>query len=369
MAIGQTIKYEDLGALFLDAENPRLGRQAIAEGLSQSAILKRMEDWTLNELAVSFAESGFWTQEALVAMKQAVGNKTRLVVVEGNRRLAALKLLARAKEGKPLDSRWRKIAALISAGDWKKLQRVPYVLADSRAEVQSYLGFRHVTGIKEWEPAEKAEFIARLIDDTQLTYEQVRMRIGSKTPTVRQNYLSYKILLQMEQRDDISIKKVEDRFSVLYLSLRTRGVQQYLQIDIEASPKRGLKPVPKKRLAQLSSFALWLFGNEEQLPLVRDSRETDRFGQILESPKAVKYLETTTKPRFDRAFQIAGGDEAQAAQHVEDAAFATEAALMTIHLHKNSARVKSAVERLGLDVVQLLEVFPAIRDGVLSEDE
>lgn len=369
MAISQSIEYAKLKDLSLDPSNPRLGRRAVEEQFSQNKILEVMRDWTLEEIAVSFAESGFWTQEALVVVKETLAGKKRMVVVEGNRRLAALQLLAQAKSGNPLNDKWDGIASSISDTGWLELQKVPYVEAGSRSEVLAYLGFRHVTGIKEWEPAEKAEFIARLINDDGLTYEQVRKRIGSKMPSVRQNYLSYRILLQMEQRDDIAIDKVEDRFSVLYLSLRTRGVQKYLQIDIEASTRRALKPVPRSKLRELSNFALWLFGDDARAPIVRDSRYTDKFGQILESSKAVKYLEETQKPSFDTAFRIAGGAAAQAAQHLEEASYATEEALKTVHLHKTSLRVKSAVEHLGKDVLQLLNVFPAIRDELMAEEE
>ena len=368
MAIGQSIQFAKLKELYLDPKNPRLGRHAVQEGLSQDQILDKMKDWTLEEIAVSFAESGFWTQEALVVVDEQISGAKKKVVIEGNRRLATLKLLASARAGHPLNDTWKEIAKSIPEDAWNKLLEVPYVQADSRAEVSAYLGFRHVTGIKEWQPAEKAEFIAHLIDDHKLTYEQVRRRIGSRTPTVRQNYLSYRVLLQMEEREDIDIDKVEDRFSVLYLSLRTQGVQKYLQIDIEAEPKRGLRPVPKKKLQELSNFALWLFGDDKTLPIVKDSRYTDKFGQILESPKAVEYLETTQRPNFDQAFRIAGGDAAQAVQHLLDAAFSTEEALKTVHHHKKSRDVIEAVERLGRDVFQLLSNFPSVQKELMAGD-
>ena len=46
--------------------------------------------FTLDELGVSMLKSGFWPQEGLIAVKEKVGRQDRLVVVEGNRRLAAL---------------------------------------------------------------------------------------------------------------------------------------------------------------------------------------------------------------------------------------------------------------------------------------
>src|SRR6266550_1802566 len=93
MAIDTRIHYAALGDLYFDAKNPRLGRQNTGKDLSQDQVLELMKDWALEELAVSFLESGFWPQEALIAVRENAGAEQRLVVVEGNRRLAALKLL------------------------------------------------------------------------------------------------------------------------------------------------------------------------------------------------------------------------------------------------------------------------------------
>ncbi|MEO8007534.1 MAG: hypothetical protein ABI728_03295 [Betaproteobacteria bacterium] len=97
MAIGTELKYASVDELFLDPTNPRLGRKHASPSLSQEKILGLMRDWSLEELAVSFLESGYWPNEALVVIKEKLYGKTCLVVLEGNRRLAALKLLARGK--------------------------------------------------------------------------------------------------------------------------------------------------------------------------------------------------------------------------------------------------------------------------------
>ena len=49
-----------------------------------------MRNWVLDELAGSYLENGFWQHEALLVVKEELCGKERLVVVEGNRRLAAL---------------------------------------------------------------------------------------------------------------------------------------------------------------------------------------------------------------------------------------------------------------------------------------
>jgi hypothetical protein len=316
-----------------------------------------MQGWTLEELAVSFVENGFWPQEALIIVKEKLYGPVVNVVVEGNRRLAALRLLKLACEGKSISRKWDEIIAnkKIPATLFTK---VPYLIANSRDEVDAFLGFRHVTGIKEWRPAEKAEFIAKLIEKRKLSYDDVRKKIGSKTPTVRQHYISYRLLIQMEDRDDIALEKVEKKFSVLYLSLRTEGVQKYLQIDILADPAKAKKPVPPERLKALTHFAQWLFGDEKSPPLFTDSRYVDKLGKALESQKAVDYLERTSNPNFDFALRVAGADEPELVDLLEGAADNIELALGRLHQHASSTKIKNAVNRVLVDADQLRKVIP-----------
>src|SRR5690349_5906569 len=96
-----------LDDLLLDPRNPRLGLRNATDDLPQDAILQRMQTWALEELATSFLESGYWPQEALLVVKEQVYGAEHLVVVEGNRRLAALILLRRALNGDYASHAWQ----------------------------------------------------------------------------------------------------------------------------------------------------------------------------------------------------------------------------------------------------------------------
>jgi hypothetical protein len=366
MAVHNKIEYATLMQLHLDPDNPRLGRENTRKDLSEPKILDLMKDWMLEELALSFLESGFWPQEALIAIKQTVAGKPFLVVVEGNRRLAALKMLKMAFDGKGTSKKWEDLIAKrkVPAG---LFDSIPYILVDDRKDIVAFLGFRHVTGIKEWNPAEKAEYIAKLIEEDRMSYVDVCRKIGSKSSTIRQHYISYRLLLQMEDQENIDLKAVEKKFSVLYLSLRSEGVQTYLHIDILAEPNKARKPVPTARLKALAKFATWLFGDETHEPVVKESRYVDQFGKTLLNEDAVSYLERTDSPSLDVAWRIAGGDEGETIEFVQKAADSTEQALSQAHLYKKSQNLQSAVRRLGRDVYQLLALFPKIREELEKE--
>ena len=112
MAIGTDLHFAGIDELYLDPKNPRLGRNNIERGLSQEEILELMATWTLDELALSYLENGgFWTHEALLVVREKLDGVDRLVVVEGNRRLAALKNLYKAYQGQPNSRKWETLSA------------------------------------------------------------------------------------------------------------------------------------------------------------------------------------------------------------------------------------------------------------------
>lgn len=370
MAVSTNIKYASLDELYLDPINPRLGRHNSDPKLVQEDIRKIMRVWRLEELAVSFLEGGgFWTHEALLVVKEKLYGAEHLVVIEGNRRLAALWYLEDAIDGAPASKSWKELAKSPKAGR-KLFSDIPYFLVGSRKEVEAFIGFRHVTGIKEWKPAEKAEYIAKRIDESKWSYDEARRKIGSKAPTIRQHYISYRLLLQIEDSvDGFPAKKLAERFSVMYLSLRTKGVQRFLQVDMLAEPRKVKKPVPRKALRNLADFALWLFGDGNHSPLFTDSRRIDEFGWILESKKAVEYLRRSDKPSFDAAYRIAGGDEHEIVRYVERAADNIEFALARAHSYTKSKPLQKAIARMGDDAFQILSIFPDIREKLLEKHE
>ena len=125
MAIATEIQYANLDELMLDPRNPRLGRRNLSRQLSQAEILEVIRSWDLEELAVSFIESGFWPQEALVVVRDPEVDAAHLIVMEGNRRLGALKLLQAASTGTPRTRRWGELAAQLQSADL--FAKIPYI--------------------------------------------------------------------------------------------------------------------------------------------------------------------------------------------------------------------------------------------------
>jgi len=367
MAIGKKIEYAKLEQFRLDSQNPRFGRDFRDSNPVQSRILDEMEDWKLDELAVSFLSSGgFWVQEAVLVLPEKKGKNEIFTVIEGNRRIAALlKLKAVIRDSATVKTKkWRDIAALAEQSGVQTssdlFSAIPFIRIDERKDVDEFLGFRHVTGIEEWQPAEKAAYIAKLIDERGMTYEDVMRQIGSTTPAVRQHYMAYRLLEQMRDEDALPEEGVH-RFSVMYLALRTPGVQQRLGLEMKGTPERNKFPVGKKNLPNLKHFARWILGDKTNPPLFTDSRQVDAFGRLLESDEAFKYLCEDKDARFDLARVKAGGDLPETVDNIRKASEYIRLALSQAHRYPDRPDLRKAMKDFGNDAIHLMGIFSALQ--------
>jgi hypothetical protein len=167
--------------------------------------------------------------------------------------------------------------------------------------------------------------------------------------------------LQLEDTEGVAIEKIEDKFSVLYLSLRTAGVQKYLGIDIKAEPDAARVPVSQDNEQRLYNYAKWMFGDEKQPPLFSDSRNIDKFGKVLLSNDAVGYLEDSQNPSFDLALKKAGGDSDEIISLLSQAGDNIEIAFSTLHMHQDDKEVLRVAQRLALHLIQITKIFPQLK--------
>src|SRR5690606_11897920 len=133
--------------------NPRLPKSK--HGKSEKAVIEFMllEAATL-ELMLAIAENDFFAGELLLVVEDKA-DPGKYIVVEGNRRLTAVKLL-----NNPDLTSVKKIATKEIAGGAKfKPLELPCLVFEDKNKILKYLGFRHITGIKSWRLLEKARYL------------------------------------------------------------------------------------------------------------------------------------------------------------------------------------------------------------------
>lgn len=302
-------EYDEVGLdqVRLDPENPRLPREQDWASKSEGEFLQEfVRRYNLAELARSIADKGFRPRhaEALLVVEEPPGSET-YVVIEGNRRLATLKLLASEARRREVGtgSEWEELAEQAKAWD---LDPVPVIVYPDRDALNDYVGFRHITGPQPWRPEAKARFIARLLGGGSSIGEVAR-RIGSNHRAVRRFAEAHAIFAQAID-EGLRVDAVEAGFGVFYNALDQDGVRGFLglgrQADIDSLPE---SPVPAGRMEQLSELIGLLFGDDAAGldAVIRESRELRKLGKVLANDGSRANL--LRDRDLERAWRASGG--------------------------------------------------------------
>lgn len=275
--------------LFLDPINPRLMDADFSIG-DQDKILKRLwTEFNVTEIVDSIiASNGFWKHEPLVAVEE----RGKLIVIEGNRRLAAVKLLLSGERQRAAGASG---IPEISTELRDDLQRVPVILRTRRG-VWDFIGYKHVKGPQEWDSIAKAEYIARIHEEYKIPLDQIAKAIGDRNATVERLYRGLKVLRQAEQAglfdpENRFYQKKGFAYSHLWTGLGYEGIRDFLGIKDSAKDER--KPVRKEKIKALGELLLWLYGsNKENLqPLVQTQNPHLRqLDEALRSPRGIAAL-------------------------------------------------------------------------------
>jgi hypothetical protein len=296
----------DVDELYLDPRNARLSDFGLTRNPSQTQIIDAL--WTkmaVDELALSIAENGFYKHEPLYATRE----HGRLYVVEGNRRLAAVKLL----RGDDL-RRELKIAGLptISAAAKKELNQLPVIICE-RDQIWSYLGFKHINGPQAWESYPKAHYIAWVHNELGVSLEEIARRIGDKHSTVSR---LYDALMVLEQAESARVFDREDRyrehfsFSHLTTGLGYAGIQSFLGLPTSKREIGKKRPVPRDHVHALGELLSWLYGSESKgAPPIIQSQNPDlrMLNEVVGNKQAVAALRKGLS--LSIALDISKGDD------------------------------------------------------------
>jgi len=172
-------KQISVASLHLDSKNPRLGPAASGSSPRELIQLLFQHDKAM-EIAQSIASRGFFPNEPLLAVRE----EDKYVVVEGNRRLAALKAL---REPGILESKAeRQAERLARRMDINSIAKVPIILAPNRRATDRQVAGKHVgTPVLSWQPENRANFILEKLSEGYNT-QKLLDELGFSTADVQQ---------------------------------------------------------------------------------------------------------------------------------------------------------------------------------------
>jgi len=231
--------------LDFDATNPRLGGDR--KRLTQAHIQKILEgeEHLALELVPSLVANGFIPYEPLIVRK--VGS--RYVVLEGNRRLAAVKHILAKKDQYP--------AEVV-----KDLTKIPTLTfkdegGDQERRIRTYLGVRHLFGFREWPPESKAHFL-----DQNISSAQDLARIMKEMNLSKGEVMRYLMPVRiMRAAGDVLANFEGKDFWVLGEALGRSDIREYIKLVYDPNTF-DVKSFDLDKFNYLLEF---LYGNEEEV--------------------------------------------------------------------------------------------------------
>lgn len=355
-----THKRVSFATLRLDEENPRLPERS--ERYTQSELMLIFyRDYALDELTESYAANGFFQSESLIVLQDGT-------VIEGNRRLAALKYLFHDKDateaGLPICDSVEQISE--EAQDHLK-NDIPVLVVEDRDELVAYLGFRHINGTKEWPSASKARFVYSRVEhyasekvDVINVFKRVGHEIGSNANGARGWYINYALVRQARELglQDLASKLLLSRFGVWR---RLCGDQIYRYIGFDSSARtyeeiqQSLESLDVKKFEELLRD---IVPDQDGNILLRDSRRATDYTTILADSAATATLRATRD--FDVALLVAEGSPVN--RHLQKALAVMDVASTSL---ENDAPVDEGTQMLVKRLRKKLDAIDGLVHGAI----
>lgn len=274
--------------LYFDPQNPRFYR--LTDGIVDSAVVEEMlEDEGVQDLMNSIGHQGYFPGEPVLVVKV---NKTKYIVIEGNRRLAAVKLL-NGELGAP--TRKSRSVSIIRASAKYKPDEIPCIVYEQRADVLRYLGYRHITGIKAWDSLSKAKYLVELRDtfysdlDAEEQLKTLAREIGSRADVVGQLLTSLSLYERAAQdkffkRNNLNQDAID--FSYITTALSYSNITDWLGLE-----SRTDSEAKKLDTSNLDSLLYWMFVPQSNgKTVIRETRRLKELAAVVSSPDSLRVL-------------------------------------------------------------------------------
>lgn len=326
--------------LRLDQENPRM--PDLKSDDQDTAILELVEVADLGELVNSISNSGWINFEPLIALPDGT-------VIEGNRRLAALKIIR--------DERLQELTGIsppYNVPSNAKPETLLVNVVPTKDSAREFIGFKHINGAFKWDSYAKARFAHdwyRKTNDIAL----ISRKLGDSHSTVSRLVNAYAVLRRAEDLgfDRKRIEKKNLYFSHLYTALPAPNVRSYLGIEAPVSEVLTHESVPQEYTKQLLTFMTWLYGQGSRSASVRTQNpDLGKLVSILGNTRATSALEQDG--HLSAAFEIVENKSELFAKAVMKLRSASLEVMKSLSSYDGDADVRENVSEL-YDNVEIIK--------------
>lgn len=277
--------------LQLDLDNPRLQTGENIDVVDEADLIRVLADIAaLDELVLSICTNTYLNLEPLIVHGPDHGPYT---VLEGNRRLAAIRLIKDPGFAATLGI---KIPKPISPSVLKSIREILVYRVKGHDDAREFIGFKHINGPQRWDAYAKAKYVTEWYKEGNgnITIDQIADRMGDNNNTLR-SYI-YAILM-LEQAEKAGVWKLEDRppargrfpFSHIYTAISRAEYQKVLGLTESWSNAPPLNPIKKAHLKDLGEVLTYIYGStsDDREPLIRSQNpDLKDLGLALINPSA-----------------------------------------------------------------------------------
>ena len=286
MALSETVTFKPLGSLHPDPDNPRL-RHDQRGHLTDDALLEFVAaTYEPIVIAESIARHGFFGSEPLVVTQE----DEKWIVLEGNRRLTALLGLARPDLRERFDRahQWEELAA---RREISLEMSVPVLEAEERKDADAVIGFRHISGVEQWKPLQRAQFVAYLVDVRDLTFLEVADTVGEEEDVVRMYYRNQSVIRKARDLDRSELADAsEERFGTFTAALNRTGIRDFVGVRVVSAVREGQEQLREDKLEAFAELSSWLYGVDGEDKVISDTRNLTELAEVLRAPEALAEL-------------------------------------------------------------------------------
>ncbi|MEW5833311.1 MAG: ParB N-terminal domain-containing protein [Campylobacterota bacterium] len=290
-------------SLYFDIENPRLVRGDNNTPSQDDTIIQTLHEIAdLSELINSICANGYLDIEPLIVLPRGTTPET-YTVLEGNRRLATLKLISNpvlATECKI------NIPEGCQQSASKSFENLSAVVVNNRFDAESYIAFKHVNGAFRWDSYAKARFVTDWYvrskeAGTPIAIEEIAKKIGDSNDTIR-SFISSMLIL--DQAENEGLFKISDKynrgrfgFSHLYTALGRKEYSKYLDLELGWDKNPDLQPIKTdKQKERFGEVFQYFYGSKtDNIPPLIKSQNPDlkNLGMVISNPIAHAILKDT----------------------------------------------------------------------------
>lgn len=290
---GQATNLEP-AALEFDIDNPRFLPGEIIQRDNANLeieIIKNLErNADLSELIQSITSNGYINIEPMIVIYNS--NTNKYTVLEGNRRLAAIKVISDSKLAYQCGI---ELPATINEKTLASLSKILVYPVASRKDANEFIGFKHVNGPQKWDPLAKAIFAQKWYESTKQSLSNISLKLGDNHDTIKRMVQALYVLNQAEDAKIFNRNDAKSfNFSHLYTALTKRGYKDFLGLSEGWLQKDPVpEPIPHDKLDNLTEVFSWLYGSKENdlEPLIKSQNpDLKRLNEVLDKRSAIDNL-------------------------------------------------------------------------------